>query len=71
MSEFSRDNAKPHRLLRLNAYFDNRLPGKDGYKDRDGYWAPVELWHPEAEHWQTLFQKGMCGLIDGRTVREE
>ncbi|WP_248746206.1 single-stranded DNA-binding protein [Pseudomonas sp. MWU12-2037] len=69
--EFPRDNTKPRRLLRLNVYFDNPVPTRDGYEDRGGYWAPVELWHQDAEQWQALFQKGMRVLVDGRTVREE
>ena len=69
--EFPRDNAEPRRLLRLSVYFDNPLPTREGYEDRGGFWAPVELWHTEAEHWQTLFHKGMRVLVDGRTVREE
>lgn len=69
--EFPRDNAEPRRLLRLNVYFDNPVLLKDGYEDRGGFWAPVELWHPETEQWQTLYQKGMRVLVDGRTVREE
>jgi len=69
--EFPRDNVEPRRLLRLNVYFDNPVPTKDGYEDRGGYWAPVELWHQDAEQWQALYQKGMRVLVDGRTMREE
>lgn len=69
--EFPRDNLEPRRLLRLNVYFDNPVPTKDGYEDHGGYWAPVELWHHNAEQWQTLYQKGMRVLVDGRSVREE
>ncbi|WP_338524012.1 single-stranded DNA-binding protein [Pseudomonas batumici] len=69
--EFPRDNAEPRRLLRLNVYFDNPVPTRDGYEDRGGYWAPVELWHQDAEQWQAVYQKGMRVLVDGRTVREE
>ena len=69
--EFTRDNAAPRRLLRLNVYFDNPVPTREGYEDRGGFWAPVELWHADAEHWQTLFHQGMRVLVDGRTVREE
>lgn len=69
--EFPRDNAEPRRLLRLSVYFDNPVPTREGYEDRGGFWSPVELWHAEAEHWQTLFHKGMRVLVDGRTVREE
>jgi single-strand DNA-binding protein len=52
-------------------YFDNPVPREGSYEDRGGYWAPVELWHREAEHWSTLFQKGMRVLVEGRTVRDE
>lgn len=70
--EFAHGNDEPRRLLRLNVYFDNPVPvkkdGKDVFEDRGGYWAPVELWHTDAEHWQTLYQKGMRVLVQGRTV---
>jgi len=67
--EFPNDNDEPRRLLRLNVYFDNPVPQKDGtFKDRGGYWAPVEWWHRDAEHWSTLFQKGMRVLVEGRTI---
>lgn len=70
--EFSKGNDEPNRLLRLNVYFDNPVPKKDGtFDDRGGFWAPVELWHRDAEHWQTLYQKGMRVLVEGRTVRDE
>lgn len=70
--EFPRGNEEPRRLLRLNVYFDNPVPSRDGgYEDRGGYWAPVELWHRDAEHWSTLMQKGMRVLVEGRTVRDE
>ncbi|KPA91773.1 single-stranded DNA-binding protein [Pseudomonas asplenii] len=69
--EFPRDNLEPRRLLRLNIYFDNPVPTKDGYEDRGGYWAPVEWWHPDAEQWKALYQKGMRVLVEGRTLREE
>lgn len=66
--EFPNGNDDPHRLLRLNVYFDNPIPTKDSFEDRGGYWAPVEIWHHDAEHWQTLYQKGMRVLVQGRTV---
>lgn len=66
--EFSNGNEEPRRLLKMNVYFDNPVPKGDGYDDRGGYWAPVELWHKEAESWSTLFQKGMRILVEGRTV---
>ncbi|MFS2093014.1 single-stranded DNA-binding protein [Pseudomonas sp. Pseusp11] len=69
--EFPSGNDEPRRLLRLNVYFDNPVPREVGYEDRGGYWAPVELWHREAEHWSTLYQKGMRVLVEGRTVRDE
>lgn len=69
--EFSNRNDEPRRLLRLNVYFDNPIPVKDGYQDRGGFWAPVELWHKDAEHWSTLYQKGMRVLVEGRSVKEE
>jgi single-strand DNA-binding protein len=70
--EFSNGNDEPRRLLRLNIYFDNPVPMKDGtFDDRGGFWAPVELWHRDAEHWSTLYQKGMRVLVEGRTVRDE
>jgi single-strand DNA-binding protein len=70
--EFANGNDEPRRLLRLNVYFDNPVPMKDGtFEDRGGFWAPVELWHRDAEHWSTLYQKGMRVLVEGRTVRDE
>ncbi|MBW1248779.1 single-stranded DNA-binding protein [Pseudomonas tolaasii] len=69
--EFPSGNEEPRRLLRLNVYFDNPVPREGSYEDRGGYWAPVELWHREAEHWSTLYQKGMRVLVEGRTVRDE
>lgn len=69
--EFANGNDEPRRLLRLNVYFDNPVPVKDGYEDRRGFWAPVEVWHRDAEHWSTLYQKGMRVLVEGRAVRDE
>lgn len=69
--EFSNRNDEPKRLLRLNVYFDNPVPVKDGYEDRGGFWAPVEIWHREAEHWSTLYQKGMRVMVEGRSIKEE
>lgn len=70
--EFPRGNEEPRRLLRLNVYFDNPVPKGGGeFEDRGGFWAPVELWHREAGHWQALYQKGMRVLVEGRVVREE
>jgi len=45
--------------LRLNVYFDNPVPTKEGFEDRGGFWAPVEIWHRDAERWAALYQKGM------------
>jgi single-strand DNA-binding protein len=69
--EFPNGNDEPRRLLRLNVYFDNPVPTKDGFEDRGGFWAPVELWHADAERWSTLYQKGMRVMVDGRAVRDE
>jgi len=70
--EFPNGNEEPHRLLRLNVYFDNSVPKDNGeFEDRGGFWAPVEIWHRDAEHWQTLYQKGMRVLVEGRMVRDE
>src|SRR3546814_17324316 len=69
--EFPNGNDEPSRLLRLNVYFDNPVPKKDGtFEDRGGFWAPVELWHRDAESWASLYQKGMRVLVEGRTVRD-
>jgi single-strand DNA-binding protein len=68
---FSNGNDEPRRLLRLNVYFDNPIPTRDGYDDRGGFWAPVELWHRDAERWSELYQKGMRVLVEGRCVRDE
>ncbi len=69
--EFQSGNDEPRRLLRLNVYFDNPVPTKDGYEDRGGYWAPVEIWHKDAERWARLYQTGMRVLVEGRQIREE
>ena len=70
--EFPNGNDEPRRLLRLNVYFDNPIPKKDGeFEDRGGFWAPVELWHRDADHWKDLYQKGMRVLVEGRTVKDE
>jgi len=69
--EFPNGNDEPRRLLRLSVYFDRPVPTKEGYEDRGGFWAPVELWHRESERWSTLYQKGMRVLVDGSAVREE
>lgn len=69
--EFPNGNEEPHRLLRLNVYFDNPVPTKDGYEDRGGFWAPVEVWHRDAERWSTLYQKGMRVHVSGRQERDD
>jgi single-strand DNA-binding protein len=70
--EFSNGNKDPRRLLRLNVYFDNSIPKTDGpgYEDRGGFWANVEWWHRDAEHYSNLFQKGMRILVQGRAVMD-
>ncbi|EMK3529572.1 TPA: single-stranded DNA-binding protein [Pseudomonas aeruginosa] len=69
--EFPNGNDEPRRLLRLNVYFDNPVPTKGGeFEDRGGFWAPVEIWHRDAAHWQDLYQKGMRVLVVGRMERE-
>lgn len=68
---FSNRNDEPRRLLRLNVYFDNPVPVKDGFEDRGGFWAPVEIWHRDAERWSTLYQKGMRVMVEGRSVKDE
>jgi len=70
--EFPNGNEEPRRLLRINVYFDNAVPTSDGeFEDRGGFWAPVEIWHKDSEHWQSLYQKGMRVLVEGRMVRDE
>lgn len=70
--EFPNGNEPPHRLLRLSVFFDNPIPVGDGkFRDRGGFWGPVELWNSDAEQWSTLYQKGMRVLVIGRFVREE
>jgi single-strand DNA-binding protein len=70
--EFPHGNEEPRRLLRLNVYFDNPVPKRDGeFDDRGGFWAPVEVWHREAEHWASLYRKGMRVLVSGRMERDD
>ncbi|PBQ13312.1 single-stranded DNA-binding protein [Pseudomonas syringae] len=70
--EFANGNNEPRRLLRLNVYFDNSIPKSDGkgFEDRGGFWANVEFWHKEAEHYANLYQKGMRVLIQGRAIMD-
>lgn len=64
-------NDEPRHVLRMNIYFDNPVPHGNDYVDRGGYWAPVDLWHKEAQNWATFYQSGMRVLVEGRTEREE
>ncbi|AKT32609.1 single-stranded DNA-binding protein [Pseudomonas syringae pv. actinidiae] len=68
--EFPNGNKDPRRLLKLNVYFDNSIPKADGsgFEDRGGFWANVEYWHRDAEHYANLFQKGMRVMIQGRAI---
>lgn len=69
--EFPNGNKDPRRMLRINVYFDNSIPdGKGGFEDRGGFWANVEWWHKDAEHYARLFQKGMRVIIIGRAVMD-
>lgn len=68
---FPQGNDEPRKLLRLNVRFDNPVPVKDGYQDRGGFWAPVEVWHADAEKWSHLYQKGMRVLVQGRIICQE
>lgn len=70
--EYPNGNEEPRRVLRLNVYFDNPVPKKDGeYEDRGGFWAPVDWWHKDAEHFAELFQKGMRVVVQGREERDD
>jgi single-strand DNA-binding protein len=70
--EIPTDNDEPRQLLRLNVYFDHPVPTNGGqFEDRGGFWAPVEWWHDDAEHFAALFQKGMRVVVDGHFLREE
>lgn len=69
--EFTQGNDEPRKLLRLNVRFDNPVPVKDGYQDRGGFWAPVEVWHADAEKWSGLYHKGMRVLVQGRIICQE
>ncbi|WP_054088057.1 single-stranded DNA-binding protein, partial [Pseudomonas syringae] len=39
-----------------------------GFEDRGGFWANVEFWHKDAEHYANLYQKSMRVLIQGRAI---
>ena len=61
--EFPNGNDEPSRLLRLNVYFDNPIPKKDGtFEDRGGFWAPVEIWHRDAAHAESDRMRSECDL---------
>lgn len=64
-------NDEPRHVLRMNIYFDNPVPHANGYMDRGGYWAPVDLWHKEAQNWAGFYQNGMRVLVEGRIERDE
>lgn len=68
---FANGNQPPRQMVRLNVFFDNSIPdGKGAYKDRGGFWANVEWWHPDAERFAQLFQKGMRVLVAGRAIMD-
>ncbi|MBV59852.1 MAG: single-stranded DNA-binding protein [Nevskiales bacterium] len=70
--EYPNGNEEPRRVLRLNVYFDNPVPTKAGdYEDRGGFWRPVDWWHRDAEHFATLYQKGMRIMVQGREERDD
>lgn len=70
---FPNGNEEPRQMMRLNVRFDNPVPVKGGgYEDRGGFWAPVEIWHRDTEHWsKNLYQRGMRVLVEGRMVTNE
>ncbi|WP_022960735.1 single-stranded DNA-binding protein [Halopseudomonas pelagia] len=70
--EYPNGNEEPRRVLRLNVFFDNPVPTKDGgYEDRGGFWMSVDWWHRDAEHWATLFKKSMRVMVTGRVERDD
>lgn len=70
--EYPNGNEEPRRVLRLNVYFDNPVPGKNGaFEDRGGFWRPVDWWHRDAEQFSGLFQKGMRVVVGGRVERDD
>ncbi|MBB1525334.1 single-stranded DNA-binding protein [Pectobacterium carotovorum subsp. carotovorum] len=70
--EYPNGNEEPRRVLRLNVYFDNPVPGKSGvFEDRGGFWRPVDWWHRDAEQFAELFQKGMRVVVSGRVERDD
>lgn len=68
---FPQGNDEPRKMLRLNVRFDNPVPVKEGYQDRGGFWAAVEIWHTDAQAWCDLYQKGMRVLVQGRLILQE
>lgn len=70
--EYPNGNEEPRRVLRLNVYFNNPVPGRDGtFEDRGGFWQPVDWWHRDAEQFSELFQKGMRVVVSGRVERDD
>ncbi|MCI4116633.1 single-stranded DNA-binding protein [Dickeya dianthicola] len=70
--EYPNGNEEPRRVLRLNVYFNNPVPGKDGtFEDRGSFWQPVDWWHRDAERFAELFQKGMRVVVSGRVERDD
>ncbi|KPX35937.1 MULTISPECIES: single-stranded DNA-binding protein [Pseudomonas syringae group genomosp. 2] len=70
--EFPNGDKEPRRLLRLNVYFDNSIPATNGgFEDKGGFWANVDWWHRDAEHFASLFAKGQRVLIFGRVLLEQ
>lgn len=64
-------NQPPRGVLRLNVRFDNPVPTEDGaVVDRGGFWANVEIWGREVEHWATLYQRGQRVLVSGRMIQD-
>jgi single-strand DNA-binding protein len=56
--EFPNGNDEPRRLLRLNVYFDNPDSQEGGdFEDRGGFWAPVEIWHRDADTGRTCTRR--------------
>lgn len=62
-------------LLKLNVYFDNRVPvgtGKDAtFEDRGGFWLNIDWWHSKAASYADIFKKGMRIKAQGRLVLEQ
>ncbi|RTB44088.1 single-stranded DNA-binding protein [Pseudomonas aeruginosa] len=70
--EYPNGNEEPRRVLRLSVYFDNPVPAKGGgFEDKGGFWRPVDWWHRDAEHFATLFQRGMRVMVQGREERDD